>query len=283
MNCKICNSARVYKYETIDNYTLLKCNDCKVIFLENIDKILSTLNLYNENYFKNYLYENEIDFQSIKLTAKYYLNYIQNNFGEIRSILDVGAGFGLFVKAFNELGLNADGVEISKYSVQIAKEKFGIELFNGSLIDFQTDKKYDLICFYHSFEHLPNPVQTLLRVKELLNKDGVLWLSLPNVMSLDRFIHKEKWNGWSLPYHFFHYSPKSIKNLLRRQGFRKIKIQKSFLNPIKLIDRTTLKKLSYQNLEYSKIKELMRKPATLIFSGQNMNVFGFQIQKHGAN
>ena len=283
MNCRICNSSRIYRHTIIDNYILFKCKECKVIFLENFDKILSSQNLYDEDYFENYLYENEVDYDSIKSTAQYYLNYIQKNFGQVNSVLDVGAGFGLFVKAFRELGCNADGVEISSYSVKIAKEKFNIDLFNGNLIDFQTDKKYDLVCFYHSFEHLPNPVETIQKVKTLLNVNGILWLSLPNVMSLDRFIHKEKWNGWSLPYHFFHYSPKSIKNLLRRQGFRKIKIQKSFLNPIKLIDRTTLKKLSYQNLEYSKIKELMRKPATLIFSGQNMNVFGFQIQKHGAN
>lgn len=277
MICKICNSSRVYRYTIVNGYILFRCKDCKVIFLQNIDEIFSKQNLYNEDYFENYLYEDKIDFEAIKSTAKYYLKFIHDYFGKIKSILDVGAGFGLFVKAFNELGLNADGVEISKYSVRIAREKFGIELFNGSLIDFQTDKKYDLICFYHSFEHLPDPVQVLQKVKKLLNNNGILWFSLPNVMSLDRFIHKEKWNGWSLPYHFFHYSPKSIKNLLKKEGFGKIIIQKSFLNPLRLIRKNSLTVKHFtQNVKHSRLKELIRKPATLIFTGQNMNVFAIK-------
>ncbi len=276
MNCRICNSSRVKSYAVINNYELFKCKDCKVIFLKNIDEILSSKTLYDKDYFENYLYEVELNFQSIKATAQYYLTYIQKYFGKINSILDVGAGFGLFVKAFQELGLVADGIEISKYSVQIAKEKFGVDLFNGDLLDFNPNKKYDLICFYHSFEHLSNPVQTIRRIRGLLNENGILWLSLPNVMSLDRFLKKEKWNGWSLPYHFFHYSPVSIKNLLKKEGFIRIKIQSSFLNPLNLIKKYShSENINIQNppVEFSLLKEMIREPATWIFSGQNMNVF----------
>ncbi|MEJ5305308.1 MAG: class I SAM-dependent methyltransferase [Ignavibacteria bacterium] len=274
MNCKICNSRRTTLFKTIGSFELLKCKDCQVIFLNNIEEILSAQNLYDEKYFENYLYEDEINLESVKSTAQYYLDYISDQFRIVNSILDVGAGFGLLVKAFRELGYNADGVEVSNYSVRVAKEKFEIELFNGDLQEFQTDQKYDLIVFYHSFEHLPAPLKTIRKVKSLLNTNGILWLSLPNVMSLDRFIQGENWNGWSLPYHFFHYSPRSIKNLLRSEGFEKIKIQKSFLSPFKLMRKNSSPlNINFQTSKYSRLKEFIRKPATLIFSGQNMNVF----------
>jgi 2-polyprenyl-3-methyl-5-hydroxy-6-metoxy-1,4-benzoquinol methylase len=274
MNCKICNSQKTTLFKIIGSFELLKCTNCKVIFLNNIDKILSAQNLYDEKYFENYLYEDEINLESVKSTAQYYLDYISDQFRIVNSILDVGAGFGLLVKAFRELGYNADGVEVSNYSVRVAKEKFEIELFNGDLQEFQTDQKYDLIVFYHSFEHLPAPLKTIRKVKSLLNTNGILWLSLPNVMSLDRFIQGENWNGWSLPYHFFHYSPRSIKNLLRSEGFEKIKIQKSFLSPFKLMRKNSSPlNINFQTSKYSRLKEFIRKPATLIFSGQNMNVF----------
>lgn len=276
MNCRICNCSNFKLYAVIKKYELLKCKNCKVIFLKNIDEILSSQNLYDKDYFENYLYETELDFQSIKATAQYYLNYIQNYFGKINTFLDVGAGFGLFVKAFQDLGLDADGIEISKYSVQIAKEKFGIELFNGNLLEFNSTKKYDLISFYHSFEHISEPIPTIKKAKDLLTENGILWLSLPNVMSLDRIIKKENWNGWSLPYHFFHYSPVSIKNLLKNEGFRQIKIQKSFLNPLKLVkSKSKSTNFAYENLltKPSRLKEWIRTPATWIFSGQNMNVY----------
>ncbi len=279
MNCRICNCSRLKSYAFIDKYELLKCKNCKVIFLKNIEEFLSSQNLYDKDYFENYLYDTELNFQSIKATALYYLNFIQNYFRKINTLLDVGAGFGLFVKAFQDLGLNADGIEISKYSVQIAKEKFGVELFNGNLLEFNSIKKYDLISFYHSFEHLSDPVHTIKKVRELLNENGILWLSLPNVMSLDRFIRKENWNGWSLPYHFFHYSPVSIKNLLKREGFRQIKIQKSFLNPLKLMkSKSESKNFVIENPRTKSLilKEWIRKPATWIFSGQNMNVYAIK-------
>jgi len=278
MNCKVCQSNKIRFYRKVNNYNLLKCKNCRVIFLENIDELIDSQNFYNEDYFENYLYESELNFEQIKNTAKYYLTYIQKNFGVVQSVLDVGAGFGLFVKAFRELGLKAEGVEISKYSAKTALEKFKVELFNDELIKYPSNDNFDLICFYHSFAHLPDPVSYITKASELLSNRGILWLSLPNVMSLDRFLNKDKWNGWSLPYHLFHYSPSSIRKLLLITGFNKIKIQKSFLNPLRLIRRND----GARNLEisgsinYSRLKEIVRLPATLIFTGQNMNVFALK-------
>ncbi len=281
MICNICKSEKIVFYKTINGYNLFKCKSCKVIFMENFDELIKSQNFYDQEYFENYLYESELNFEQIKNTAIYYLTIIKNNFGTVQSILDVGAGFGLFVKAFRELGLDAEGIEISDYSTKIAKEKFGIELFNGDLKDYDSNKKFDLICFYHSFEHLPDPHRNLLKASELLSENGILWLSLPNVMSLDRYLKKDKWNGWSLPYHLFHYSPKSIKNLIYGCGFRKVKIQKSFLNPMKFFykNHNNFNTTIASDIRYSKMKELIRIPATLIFSGQNMNVFALKNKK----
>ncbi|MCX8056475.1 MAG: class I SAM-dependent methyltransferase [Ignavibacteria bacterium] len=274
MNCKICGSNKIKKFKVISQFDLLKCKDCKVIFLNDFEKFLSSESLYNENYFERYLYENSVELNSVKSTAKYYLNYINHYFGKVNSVLDVGAGFGLFVKAFRELGLKAEGIEISRYSVDVAKQKFGIELFNGELKEYYSNQKFDLICFYHSFEHLPDPLSNLNLAVNLLNENGIIWLALPNLMSLDRFVNGDKWNGWSLPYHLFHYSPKSIKRLLMNFNFRKIKIQKSFLNPLKLIKtKNGAVNLTESSANFSLLKEIIRKPATFFFSGQNMNIF----------
>jgi len=41
-----------------------------------------------------------------------------------------------------------------------------------------------------------------------------------------------------------------------------------------LVGKNSLyKRPTFLNVEYSRIKEVIRKPITLIFSGQNMNVF----------
>ncbi len=272
MICLVCKSNNIYVFKKVKDYILQKCSECKVVFLKNPEKDL--IRLYDEEYFSNYLYESNLIYNSFLNSAKYYSELISKKFGEFKSILEVGAGFGLFVSSFKELGYDAVGIEPSLYSVKIAKEKFNIEILNADLITFSSDKKFDVILFYHSFEHIPNPVETLFKAKSLLNPKGIVWISLPNVMSLDRFLHKENWNGWSLPYHLFHYSPGSIKNLLKICGFKSIYIQKSFLNPLRIFKTDSkISETVHSQTKYSKLKELIRKPATLIFSGQNMNVF----------
>lgn len=272
MICPVCKSKSISEFKKVKNYILNKCFNCKIVFLKNPENDLKTL--YGEVYFSNYLYESDLNHESFLNSAKYYSDLITQKFGKFKSILEVGSGFGLFFRAFKELGYEAIGLEPSSYSVKIAREKFGIELLNQELTSFSPDKKFDLILFYHSFEHIPNPVETLLKAKSLLNSKGILWISLPNVISLDRFIHKENWNGWSLPYHLFHYSPSSIKNLLKICGFKAIYIQKSFLNPLRIFKADSkISQKVHSQTQYSRLKELIRKPATLIFSGQNMNVF----------
>lgn len=272
MICPVCKSNNIYEFKKVKGYTLQKCSDCKVVFLKNPEKDL--FSLYGEEYFSNYLYESDLIYNSFLNSAKYYSELITKKFGESKSILEVGAGFGLFVSSFKKLGYDAAGIEPSSYSVKIANEKFNLEILNADLITFSSDKKFDVILFYHSFEHIPNPVETLFKAKSLLNSKGIVWISLPNLMSLDRFIHKENWNGWSLPYHLFHYSPLSIKNLLKICGFKAVYIQKSFLNPLRIFKSySKISETVHSQTKYSKLKELIRKPATLIFSGQNMNVF----------
>lgn len=277
MNCTICKSSKIKDYKKINFYKLYKCLRCGVIFLDNDSLILDEKELYDKQYFETYLYETDIHLENTQKAVKYYLEFIQRNFFKPQSILEVGAGFGYMVKALRSLGYDAEGIEVSGYSVEEGKKRLNIDLFKGTLTSYPKDKKFDLIIFYHSFEHINNPIETLAKVNELLNKSGILWLSFPNVMSLDRFLNGDRWNGWSLPYHLFHYSPRSIKYLLKNSGFSNVKVVKSFLNPFSIIRKKVSKNLisheATREKQVSILKEFIRKPATFIFSGQNMNVF----------
>jgi len=266
-------------YKTIKIYRLFKCKSCGVIFLdrENLSSDLSRF--YDQKYFDDYLYDLNYEVKQVKDTLRYYIDLLSYHYFKPDKILDVGAGIGLMVKAFRDLGFDADGVEVSSYACKVALENFELNLFNGTLLDYKTENKYDMIVFYHSFEHLENPLKILDKVKNLLCDGGLLWLSLPNVMSLDRFLNKENWNGWSLPYHLFHYSPSSIERLLRLQNFKEIKIMKGFLNPFRILikrEKQNSQVLVEKVSKFSILKEFIRMPATLVFSNQNMNVFAIK-------
>jgi len=80
-------------------------------------------------------------------------------------IVDVGCGTGFLLYFLKEAGFeNVMGVEPN-----IEKD---IEYSNGLTIKkawiHELDEEQDVVMFHHSFEHLPNPIETLERVYRLL-------------------------------------------------------------------------------------------------------------------
>ena len=102
------------------------------------------------------------------------------------TVLDVGAGNGLFAEVINELGIkvNLHGIEPNSTGAEIAATKYKT-FFRGYLSDYIKShdalNKYDAIVLADVIEHVPNSVDLLQEVQRLLNVDGVIYLSVPNV------------------------------------------------------------------------------------------------------
>ena len=87
-----------------------------------------------------------------------------------RSILDVGAGSGHFVFACRQLGLEAEGLELSESGRAFCQANFGIEL---GAQDF-TDKPevfagVDVVTFWGVIEHVPEPMAVLRAARRALS------------------------------------------------------------------------------------------------------------------
>lgn len=94
-------------------------------------------------------------------------------------MLDVGAGIGQFLY-YAKQNFEVAGTEISPVAVRIAKDKYGIELNQGTLEDVPESAKYDVITMFHVLEHVPFPRSTLMECFKRLNPGGVLVLAVPN-------------------------------------------------------------------------------------------------------
>ena len=58
------------------------------------------------------------------------------------TILDIGAGTGLFLFKFKELGWEVNGVELSKAAALLSQKNFGVKLKVGDFLDFSFPRKY---------------------------------------------------------------------------------------------------------------------------------------------
>ncbi|HBO69282.1 MAG TPA: hypothetical protein DD658_03705, partial [Deltaproteobacteria bacterium] len=90
--------------------------------------------------------------------------------------------------------------------------------------------------------------------------DGILVVDVPNHESTDARRIGNAWDGWSLPYHFFHFTPSSLEDLLARNGFRSL--------DAKTYHSETVKK----GLKKIPLVSLLARPIAKLYSGTSVAV-----------
>lgn len=103
-------------------------------------------------------------------------------------VLEVGCANGRMTEYLLKKGCRITGVEILPELVREAEE-FCEKVILGNIENEKTlskleGKKYDVVLFMDVLEHLINPQKVLLRVKNFLEKDGCIIISLPNIVFL---------------------------------------------------------------------------------------------------
>ena len=144
-------------------------------------------------------------------------------------VLDVGCGSGFLARLALEQGaLDSVGLDIEK-----PREGFGphaawtfvqADLDRANWQVELLSKSFDLILAFDIIEHLRSPVAFLEQCRALLQSQGKLFLTTPNVQSLERILHPKTWSGAFDPQHRILFSPYSLKFLMARTGFRTLNL-----------------------------------------------------------
>ncbi len=145
-----------------------------------------------------------------------------------KTVLDIGCGTGDFLAACNKSGFLVSGIEPNKNARVRAKSKLGIltsklDVFDDSPEIFNTineleNKKFDVITMWHVLEHVPNLLEYINKLKELLNENGRLIIAVPNYKSYDANYYKHFWAAYDVPRHLWHFSQKSISLLFKKEN-----------------------------------------------------------------
>jgi len=136
------------------------------------------------------------------------------------SILDFGCGTGEFLNTMRNCGWDITGVEPSDHA-RTKAEILTIQKINHSLEGIP-DKKFDVITAWHVVEHVPDLLETTRKLKSLVKKDGIIFITVPNYQSPDGNFYKEGWAGFDVPRHLWHFSKKSMSALLQFTGLELI-------------------------------------------------------------
>lgn len=160
----------------------------------------------------------------LKLLMKRITKRRVRNFGNLiknKDILEIGSGTGEFLhycKPFDPKSI--EGVETSEFAVTIAKQNYNVNISCSTFENFKTEKKYDVIFMFHVIEHFNDPQFIIDKCKNLLNKSGRLIMETPNSASYESKFYSEYWPNWSVPFHIFIFSPKSLSGISLRCGLK---------------------------------------------------------------
>ena len=132
--------------------------------------------------------------------------------------LDVGCSSGAWLELAKDTGWDPVGVEIGT-AVAAAARRRGFEVHTGSLSDADlAGRRFDLVTFWDVLEHLPDPLDALIRARRLLRPGGVVALTFPNVEGFypraTRRLIAERTGVWEhaeLPNHLFDFSPHTAR------------------------------------------------------------------------
>ncbi|MBT0663020.1 class I SAM-dependent methyltransferase [Geobacter pelophilus] len=208
-----------------------KCS-CGMRWLYPIPDEEDYINIYSNQYYNHDMLGKGSYNKMIKYKYTWFnlrIDHLAKKYPNHRSILDIGAATGEFIKIAKDKGYAAEGIELSEYACKEALAKNNVFLYNGTIDNYlkcNPNRLFDIVHMGHVFEHFANPDETLNSISSLLNENGILVIEVPNQFnSLEDLIRlylikdKIQFTSMSLHHPYF-YSKSGLLALVQRHGFQ---------------------------------------------------------------
>lgn len=251
-NCEICNGSKnkkIYHQQFIlptqyyfhSGYDVVICEKCGFAFADNIPDQAFFETYYKEMskktfYIKNKVFKKEKNSNYEKEMNKrliYSFSCFRKFLNKEDRILDLGCYTGELMKILKDHGYkNLIGVDPSDYAVKVAKARYGIKAVKASIFDDLGHLgKFDFIIINHILEHIKNLSEFLQKIKNLLDFKGKVYIETPDadnffISQSNKYLpeHQEAFQQFSVE-HINFFTKKSIYNLMKLNGFLKLKLQ----------------------------------------------------------
>lgn len=223
--CRYCGSRMTKTYKTIGSYHINHCGKCHLLFTEEgSTNAASSVNeeWYSEDYVLSYI-KRASEFKKRFSQKIHEIESIKNG----GNLLDIGCGVGLFLESMIEaarLSWKLYGIDINERLIKEGKARLDQKVSNlylGRLTTLRLKSNYfDCVTCFDVLEHDDHLESTLKEIKKILKPSGLLLIQSPNEQSVMAYLCGSWWDWWAVPDHIFHFNPRSLSSILKKQGFR---------------------------------------------------------------
>jgi len=237
--CISCNSDKNIKLHQKKSFLkcpVYRCNKCGLYFFYSDDKRMERKcdEYYKKTYwntirkrwdekrrFLNIIIKTLRKLRTEPLQQLWHYNLIKNYISaKSRKFLDIGCAKGDFMLFFSKKEFDVRGIEPDKNNTKIVNRLFKKEVcINGLVEKVKIMERFDVVYLCHVFEHLIRPDLFLKKIKNNLNKDGVIFLEVPNC-------ENKKILNASINYHphIYSFTLSSMRKLFENNGYKILRI-----------------------------------------------------------
>ena len=234
--CNICGSSKERFITTQNSCRVVECMECGFVYVNPRPRDEKLKELY-----LNYLPEKiedplqwNIYMKGVFKKAAY---IITEMFPKGGRLLDIGCGYGFFLSEMKARGWETYGMDVSSTAVSYASGR-GLNVALGTLKDIKyQDDFFDAVTMFYVLEHLPDPIDALKDIRNILKPGGLLILRLPHTTPIVRLLSFFGINNnlYDPPFHLNDFSPAATKVILEKAGFKNIcTIIGGFTSPISM-------------------------------------------------
>jgi SAM-dependent methyltransferase len=152
---------------------------------------------------------------------------------ERRTLLDLGAHVGRLMHLAAAAGWRAEGIELNPRTSAYAARATGLPVHRADLRDLQAEgRRYAAVTLVDVLEHIPEPVDALRAVREVLEPGGWVAVKVPHGPNqlLKETLRGNIFQGYRATVadnlvHVSHFTPRSLRMALEQAGFTDVRIR----------------------------------------------------------
>jgi len=223
-DCPLCGAGeRNIPLFHFNPFGVVRCSQCSLLYLSPRLKESAILRIYEEKgYYSSdgdsgYLSYADQE-RSLMLTFKRFLHYLLRKKLSGGDLLEVGCGFGYFLKEAQGYFRRRIGIDLSKEAIDKAS-KVCDDVHQGPLETLpRSFGLFDTIVAINLIEHLYDPLQFLREAKRRLKKGGTVVLATPNAGSFWFYLMGRRWPSFKIPEHVTFFNFQSLSLLFLKAG-----------------------------------------------------------------